>query len=219
MNPSDMPPIDWLGRVDFDTAYAMQEAEVTAIRAGHSPGRIFLLEHESVYTIGRTRDQSSLLLRDYLPAPLREINRGGQATWHGPGQLVGYFVLDLHRYGGDLHRYLRFLEQTLIDLLATWDITATQREGLTGVWVEDRKIASIGVGVRHWISMHGFGLNICGALDGFASIVPCGINGVTMTCVERERGKPMTVEEAAQAAADLFRQKLGLLRSSESSMA
>jgi lipoyl(octanoyl) transferase len=214
-----MPPIDWLGRVDFDTTYAMQEAEVAAIRAGNSPGRIFLLEHEPVFTIGRTRDQSSLLLRDHLPAPLHEINRGGQATWHGPGQLVGYLVLDLHRYGGDLHRYLRFLEQMLIDLLATWNISASQREGLTGVWVEDRKIASIGVGVRHWISMHGFGLNICGALDGFNSIVPCGINGVTMTSVERECGRPVTVEEAAQTASDLFRQKLGLLRSSESHMA
>lgn len=214
-----MPPIDWLGRVDFDTTYAMQEAEVAAIRAGNSPGRILLLEHEAVFTIGRTRDQSSLLLRDHLPAPLREINRGGQATWHGPGQLVGYLVLDLHCYGGDLHRYLRFLEQMLIDLLATWNIRAAQREGLTGVWVEDRKIASIGVGVRHWISMHGFGLNICGALDGFNSIVPCGINGVTMTSVERERGQAIKVEEAAKAAADLFRQKLGLLRSNESPMA
>jgi lipoyl(octanoyl) transferase len=199
-----LPPIDWIGRIDFDTAFAQQETEVAAVRAGASPGRIFLLEHESVFTIGRTRDQSSLLLRNLLPAPLREINRGGQATWHGPGQLVGYAILDLHRYGGDLHRYLRFLEQVLIDTLAQWSVVAQRREGLTGVWVEDRKIASIGVGVRHWVSMHGFGLNVCGGLEGFASIVPCGINGVTMTSLERECGRAVAVREVADVVSELL---------------
>jgi len=199
-----LPPIDWIGRIDFDTAFAQQETEVAAVRAGASPGRIFLLEHESVFTIGRTRDQSSLLLRNLLPAPLREINRGGQATWHGPGQLVGYAILDLHRYGGDLHRYLRFLEQVLIDTLAQWSVVAQRREGLTGVWVEDRKIASIGVGVRHWVSMHGFGLNVCGGLEGFASIVPCGINGVTMTSLERECGRAVAVREVADVISELL---------------
>jgi lipoyl(octanoyl) transferase len=211
-----LPPIDWIGRIDFDNALALQEAEVAAVRAGESPGRIFLLEHEPVFTIGRTRDQSSLLLRDLLPAPLREINRGGQATWHGPGQLVGYAILDLHRHGGDLHRYLRFLEQVLIDALAQWSVTGTRRDGLTGVWVEDRKIASIGVGVRHWVSMHGFGLNVCGGLEGFASIVPCGINGVTMTSLERECGRAVTVREVADAIAEIFRATLPSLGASES---
>ena len=199
-----LPPIDWIGRIDFDTAFAQQETEVAAVRAGASPGRIFLLEHESIFTIGRTRDQSSLLLRNLLPAPLREINRGGQATWHGPGQLVGYAILDLHRYGGDLHRYLRFLEQVLIDTLAQWSVVAQRREGLTGVWVEDRKIASIGVGVRHWVSMHGFGLNVCGGLEGFASIVPCGIDGVTMTSLERECGRAVAVREVADVVSELL---------------
>jgi lipoyl(octanoyl) transferase len=210
----ELPPIDWIGRIDFDTAFAQQETEVAAVRAGESPGRIFLLEHEPVFTIGRTRDQSSLLLRNLLPAPLREINRGGQATWHGPGQLVGYAILDLHRYGGDLHRYLRFLEQVLIDTLAQWSVTGTRRDGLTGVWVEDRKIASIGVGVRHWVSMHGFGLNVCGGLEGFASIVPCGINGVTMTSLERECGRAVGVREVADTVAEIFRATLPSLGSS-----
>jgi lipoyl(octanoyl) transferase len=212
---TELPPIDWIGRIDFDTAFAQQETEVAAVRAGESPGRIFLLEHEPVFTIGRTRDQSSLLLRNLLPAPLREINRGGQATWHGPGQLVGYAILDLHRYGGDLHRYLRFLEQVLIDTLAQWSVTGTRRDGLTGVWVEDRKIASIGVGVRHWVSMHGFGLNVCGGLEGFASIVPCGINGVTMTSLERECGRAVGVREVADTVAEIFRATLPSLGSSE----
>jgi len=204
MNPSELPTVEWLGRISFDDALERQEAEFAAVRGGHSAGRIFLLEHESVFTIGRTRDQSSLLLRDQLPAPLHEINRGGQATWHGPGQLVGYLLLDLHRYGGDLHRYLRFLEESLISLLGRWSVTGGQREGLTGVWVEDRKIASIGVGVRHWISMHGFGLNVCGTLEGFRSIVPCGISGVDMTSLERECGRPVSVREAADTAAEIL---------------
>lgn len=204
MNRSDSPVVEWLGRIGFDEALALQEAEHAAVRSGSSPGRIFLLEHEPVFTIGRTRDQSSLRDPGHLTAPLREINRGGQATWHGPGQLVGYLVIDLHRYGGDLHRYLRFLEQALIDLLALWSVQGVRRDALTGVWVEDRKIASLGVGVRHWISMHGFALNICGPLEGFADIVPCGIAGVDMTSVERESGKTVTVREAAAASAPLL---------------
>jgi lipoyl(octanoyl) transferase len=212
MNPSEPPPVEWLGRISFDEALALQEAEFAAVRAGSSPGRIFLLEHEPVFTIGRTRDQSSLVQPGQLPAPLHEINRGGQATWHGPGQLVGYLILDLHQYGGDLHRYLRFLEQSLIDTLVHWSLAGSQREGLTGVWVEDRKIASIGVGVRHWISMHGFGLNVCGPLEGFASIIPCGITGVEMTSIARESGQSVTVQEAADIAAEILRTGLPSLQ-------
>jgi lipoyl(octanoyl) transferase len=212
MSRCEPPPVEWLGRISFDDALARQEAEFAAVRAGTSPGRIFLLEHEPVFTIGRTRDQSSLLGREKLSAPLREINRGGQATWHGPGQLVGYLLLDLHRYGGDLHRYLRFLEQALIDTLTHWSISAGRRDGLTGVWVDDRKIASIGVGVRHWISMHGFALNVCGPLAGFADIVPCGITDVTMTSIERESGKQATVETVANAAAKILLEGLPTLR-------
>ncbi|MGH8047927.1 MAG: lipoyl(octanoyl) transferase LipB [Chthoniobacterales bacterium] len=201
MSPSDPPQVEWLGRISFDDALTRQESEHAAVRAGTSPGRIFLLEHEPVFTIGRTRDQSSLLDREHLSAPLREINRGGQATWHGPGQLVGYLVLDLHKYGCDLHRYLRCLEEALIATLAHWEIPGDRRDALTGVWVGNRKIASIGVGVRHWISMHGFALNVCGPLDGFESIIPCGIANVDMTSIERESGISVTVEEAAKIAA------------------
>lgn len=215
MNPSDVPAIEWLGRIGFDAALARQETEFAAVRAGASPGRLFLLEHEPVFTIGRTRNQSSLLRRDALPAPLHEINRGGQATWHGPGQLVGYAILDLHRHGGDLHRYLRFLEQVLIDTLAHWNLVATRREGLTGVWIEHRKIASIGVGVRHWISMHGFGLNVGGSLEGFGAIIPCGITDVQMTSVEREAGRPVSVREVADRVAAVFLAALPDLQTQE----
>ncbi len=131
-------------------------------------------------------------------------NRGGQATWHGPGQLVGYPLLDLRHRGSDLHRYLRDLEEFLILLCAEYGVAASRREGLTGVWVGDRKIASLGVGVRRWISMHGFALNVCGPLEGFAHIVPCGIKDVSMTSLEREGALGVTVESVAGRVADGF---------------
>ena len=134
------------GRMSFEAALALQENLVAELQAGRGEETLVLLEHEPVYTIGRTRDRSSL--RQNLPHPVFETNRGGQATFHGPGQLVGYPVLDLSRRGRDLHRYLRFLEDLLIELSASYGVTAQNREGLTGVWVGPRKLASLGVGVR-----------------------------------------------------------------------
>jgi lipoyl(octanoyl) transferase len=180
------PEIRWLGRIGFKAALELQEQLVRQRREQSIPDTVLLLEHEPVYTIGRTRDRSSLLDPDQLPHDLIEINRGGKATYHGPGQLVGYFVLDLHRHGRDLHALLRMIEGLLIDFVRGLGIAADCREGLTGVWVDDRKLASIGVGVRHWVSMHGFAINICGDLSPFESIIPCGIEGVRMTSVERE---------------------------------
>jgi len=208
------PSIDtrWLGRIDYDSALRLQEAALADVRAGATPGQFFLLEHEPVYTIGRTRDQSSLLATALLPHPVRETNRGGQATFHGPGQLVGYAILDLHDYGEDLHRYLRFLEQVVIDTIAAFGVAGARRDGLTGVWVEDRKIASIGVGVRHWVTMHGFGLNVRNDLAGFQSIIPCGISGVQMTSIERETGIPLSVETVAATAAEIFTRSAASLR-------
>src|ERR1044072_7902512 len=202
--------VRWLGQVGFSRALALQKKIVARKRDDRSlEDQLLLLEHEPVYTIGRTPDQSSLSAtgsrpaRDgelgaaHLPYPLFAINRGGQATYHGPGQLMGYPIIDLHRCGQDLHKYLRWLEQLLIELLAERGIAATRRESLTGVWVEDRKIASIGVGVRHWITMHGFALNVCGDLSPFNHIVPCGINNVAMTSIEKETGTPVSVSRIA----------------------
>jgi len=153
-----------------------------------------------------------LLGASHLPHPLFPINRGGQATYHGPGQLMGYPIVDLRRCGQDLHRYLRWLEQLLIDLLAEYDIAAVRREGLTGVWIENRKIASIGVGVRHWITMHGFALNVCGDLTPFDKIIPCGINNVTMASMERELKKELSVGDVARSAETLAFQRISNLR-------
>jgi lipoyl(octanoyl) transferase len=194
-----MISIRWLGRVTFSDALALQEELVARKAADASaPDELLLLEHEPVYTIGRTPDQSSLRDAASLPHPVVQTNRGGQATYHGPGQLVGYPILDLRVRGQDLHRYLRSLEEVLIALLAGYGVDASRSPGQTGVWVGPRKIASIGVGVRRWISMHGFALNVCGDLSPFSAITPCGIVGVEMTSVSRECGREMSVRQVAK---------------------
>lgn len=203
-SPRRVPPFatQWLGRVRFADALAMQEEIVAQRRADDSLGdSLLLLEHDSVYTIGRTPDRSSLRGGSHLPHPIFPINRGGQATYHGPGQLIGYPIINLRRCGQDLHRYLRWIEDLLIETLSSYHLVAARCEGLTGVWIEDRKIASIGVGVRHWISMHGFALNVCGDLAPFDHITPCGIAGVTMTSIEQELRAACSVEEVGSRVA------------------
>ncbi len=203
----------WLGRMQFADALALQEEIVARKRYDpRSEDQLLLLEHEAVYTIGRTPDRSSLLGATHLLHPLFSINRGGQATYHGPGQLMGYPIVDLRRCGQDLHRYLRWLERLLIELLSKYGIAAKQRGSLTGVWVEDRKIASIGVGVRHWITMHGFALNVSGDLAPFDHIVPCGINNVAMTSMEKETGKVFRVADVARAVEKLALHRIKSLR-------
>jgi lipoyl(octanoyl) transferase len=202
----------WLGPVSFADALAQQEEIVRRKHARpETVDELLLLEHDPVYTIGRTPNRSSLRDADHLPHPLFQINRGGQATYHGPGQLVGYFLLDLRHYRQDLHRYLRWIESLLIELLAQYDIGATTRAGLTGVWVEERKIASIGVGVRHWITMHGFALNVSGKLTPFDAITPCGIANVTMTSIEKETGELLPVERVASETAELAKERIAIL--------
>jgi len=189
---------------------SLQEKTVASVLDGTGEETLFLLEHEPVYTIGRRRDQASLRDRAGLPAPVFEINRGGQATYHGPGQLVGYPILDLRRRGKDLHEHLRKLEDSLVATCRDFGIDAGRREGLTGVWVENRKLASIGVGVSKWISMHGFAMNVTReCLLPFFAITPCGIEGVVMSCVEQEAGRPVRVDEFAEAYLPHFRSQFG----------
>ncbi len=205
--------VRWLGRMEFADTLALQEEIVAKKREDRSLGdELLLLEHEAVYTIGRTPDKSSLLGSAHLPHPLFAINRGGQATYHGPGQLMGYPIIDLRRCGQDLHRYLRWLEQLLIELLADYGIAASRRESLTGVWVGQHKIASIGVGVRHWITMHGFALNVCGDLSPFNYIIPCGINNIAMTSMEKETGGAFSVLDIARALEKLALDRITDLR-------
>ena len=147
---------------------------------------LLLLEHPPVVTLGRNSHAAHLL----QPAGIDvfEVERGGDVTFHGPGQLVGYPILDLRAYKQDLHWYLRTLEQALLEALGMLDIPAERNPGFTGVWTRGRKIASIGIHVKQWVTWHGFALNVTTDLTHFDRIVPCGIRGVQMTSVERETG-------------------------------
>jgi lipoyl(octanoyl) transferase len=207
MDPMKLPFVEWLGRISFKECLLLQEHWVKEAEKGSE--RLLLLEHDPVFTIGRTHDTSSLMDSDALPFPVHRINRGGQATYHGPGQLVGYPILNLAARGRDLHHYLRFLENVIIAILNEYGLKGERREGLTGVWVENRKIASIGIGVRRWISMHGFALNVGENLEGFSNIIPCGINGVTITSLSKETGRSFPIQEVAIVTKNIF---LGILQ-------
>ena len=209
------PESTWLGAdIDYQEALRLQEDHLAAVLPD-GPETILLLEHAPVYTIGRTRDQSSLREPVHLPHPVVEINRGGQATYHGPGQLVGYPILNLRNYGKDLHAYLRTLEESLVAALADYGVAARRRAGLTGVWVETRKIASIGVGVRKWIAMHGFALNVTNeCLPPFRAITPCGIDGVRMTTLHAESALRPTPQEVGVKVVHHLHQRLSRLAAS-----
>lgn len=183
-------PFD-LGIVDYDEALRRQGEAVTAIASGGEE-QLLLLEHPPVYTIGSGGRLDNVL----DPAvTAKRVNRGGDVTYHGPGQLVGYPLLDLGHRGRDLHRYLRFLEELLVAVARRFGVEAHAVPARTGVWTASGKLASIGVGVRRWVTMHGFALNVVNDLRPFAHINPCGMAGCPITSLSRERGLPVTVEE------------------------
>jgi lipoate-protein ligase B len=173
-----------LGVVDYGVALELQEALVAARQRDAIGDTLLLLEHPSTYTLGRGAD--ARFLRDPPPGvPVHRVSRGGQVTYHGPGQLVGYPILKLEGAERDVIRYLRKLEQVMIHALAACGIGAERRAGLTGVWVGAEKIASIGIGLRRWVTLHGFALNVATDLTNFGRIVPCGIEGCRMTSITK----------------------------------
>ena len=191
MPPSKRLLVASLGVVPYGEALELQRAAARARLEGRlDQDLLILLEHPPVVTTGRSANQQNLLLgKDALAArgiELFDVERGGDVTFHGPGQLVGYPIIDLRRHKEDLHWYLRQVEQVLIDALATLDIRAERNPGKTGVWTKGRKIASIGVHARQWVTWHGFALNVTTDLSYFDVMVPCGITDVTMTSIERE---------------------------------
>ena len=194
-----------LGRRPYHPVLLLQRALVRARLEGTLTDDLLLLvEHDPVVTLGRGTRQTSLPVAPALLGTrgyeVYEVERGGDVTVHAPGQLVGYPILDLQQFRADLHWYLRQLEQSLISGLSTLGITAERNPGLTGVWTGGRKIASIGVHVKRWITLHGFALNITTDLSWFDPVVPCGIDGVVMTSVERE------LPAAARAPGELWRE-------------
>ena len=179
-----------LGVVRYGDALELQRSLAEDRIAGRIGDTLLLLEHPPVVTLGRGTRQTSLPID---PEALRrrgvevfDIERGGDVTYHGPGQLVGYPIVDLQQHKPDLHWYLRRLEQVLIEALADFGIAAERRDTYTGVWTSGRKIASIGIHVRQWVTWHGFALNVTTDLSPFSLIVPCGIPDVVMTSIEKE---------------------------------
>ena len=176
------------GTVPYSEALEWQRQLAEDRIAGRLPNDVLLLlEHPPVVTLGRNSHAAHLL--EPTGVEVFEVERGGDVTFHGPGQLVGYPILDLRAYKQDLHWYLRTLEQALIEALAILHIPAERNPGLTGVWTRGRKIASIGIHVKQWVTWHGFALNVTTDLAHFDRIVPCGIQGVEMTSIKREGGK------------------------------
>jgi len=173
-----------------------------------------LLEHPPVFTIGRRGGSDHLLVSKEVLSQegiaLFETSRGGDITYHGPGQLVGYPILDLRRHGQDLHGYLRRLEEVLILTLGEYGIAAGRLPGYTGVWVGDEKVAAIGVAVKRWVTMHGFALNINPQMRHFSMIVPCGIRDHGVTSLSRLLGRPVDADEVRGRVAERFEEIFGL---------
>jgi len=176
-----------LGRMPYGEALALQEATL-ARRLEGGADALLVVEHEPVYTLGRGGDERHVGLAAGGPVEVVRVARGGQVTFHGPGQLVGYPILDLRGHRLDVRWYVRALEDVLIGALADFGIVAAHRDGFPGVWTAGGKIGSIGIALRRWVSWHGFALNVGPDLSGFEPITPCGISGVRMTSVAREGG-------------------------------
>lgn len=214
---ADARPVEWVvspGYVPYDAAVAEMEARVAAIAAGTAPERVWLLEHPALYTAGVSARDADLL--DPGRFPVHRSGRGGQFTYHGPGQRVVYVMLDLNQRGKDVRGFVRGLEAWLIDALETFGVAAGVRDGRVGVWVERRgpgwsredKIAAIGVKVRKWVSFHGVSLNVDPDLEHFTGIVPCGIAGHGVTSL-LDLGLTTDMDAADAALQAGFRQIFG----------
>lgn len=209
--PSDSDDLEVrvLGVVPYEEALERQARFVERRRAGEIPDQLLLVEHPHVITLGSGSKPEHVLAdaaeRSRLGIDLFEVGRGGDVTYHGPGQLVGYPILDLKPDRKDLHAYLRDLEAVLIEILARLGIVGERSEGLTGVWVNGRKIASIGVRVSSgWITSHGFALNVDTDLAYFETIVPCGVRDRTLTSISNELDRPIGVVQILPVVRDSF---------------
>jgi lipoyl(octanoyl) transferase len=203
----------WLGSVPYRQAWDLQRSLVEQVRAGEAPDTLLLLEHPHVYTMGRKGTAEHLLWdeaeRERRAVDLVWSDRGGDATYHGPGQLVAYPILDLSRSGLDLLVYLRTLEVSLITYLAELGLVGAAVPGLTGVWVGDAKVAAIGVKFNGGVVSHGLALNVTTDLEYFEGIIPCGIADKKATSIEQLTGGRQQTETAARRYADHFARAFG----------
>jgi lipoyl(octanoyl) transferase len=205
----------FLGRVPYGEAVELQHAVSDTLKRGGAgpnrpPDQLLLLEHPPVYTLGRNASEADILAGpEWLASrgiEVAECDRGGQVTYHGPGQLVGYPIVNLSPDRRDVRRYVRDLQEVLIRTLADYGVTAEAREGqaFVGVWAGEDKIASIGVHLSRWITTHGFALNVSTDLSYFAGIIPCGLKGIGITSIERLTGRAPALPEVAAVCAGHF---------------
>ena len=201
-----------LGVVSYADALALQKELVEQRKAGEIGDQLLLLEHPPVITLGvKTRND-----RSHIVAPAEELaaagvevfetGRGGDVTYHGPGQLVGYPIIDLKPDRCDVHRYVRDLEQVMVGIAASFGVQATRIDGLTGAWVGDEKLAAIGVRIARWVTSHGFAFNVNTPLEHFNLIVPCGITDKGVTSLERLLGRSIPMKEVEESAVEAFAQ-------------
>jgi lipoate-protein ligase B len=194
----------WLGEVGYREALALQHTYIDRRAERKIADTLLLLTHPHVYTLGRAGDEANLLVpRESLAGegiPVERVGRGGDVTYHGPGQLVGYPICLMER--PDVHRFVRSIEAALIDALGEFGIAGRRLEGLTGVWVGERKIASIGVGIRKWVTYHGFALNVDTDLSYFRRIHLCGLKGREATSMAEVRGGAPPMDQVREAVAD-----------------
>jgi lipoyl(octanoyl) transferase len=187
------------GLLDYQTAWDWQRDLHQQRVTGEIPDTLILTEHPHTYTIGKAGGENNLVVDERLlkqnGITVYRIDRGGDITYHGPGQIVGYPILDLHNYYLDVHRFLRDLEEVIISTLAEYDIRAGRIDGLTGVWVDDAKIAAIGVKVSRWVTMHGFAFNVNTDLKYFGNIIPCGISDKPVTSMQKHLGSRLELEQ------------------------
>jgi lipoyl(octanoyl) transferase len=198
----------WLGIVQYGDGLLMQEHAVERLRSGEAPEQLLLLEHPHVFTLGRGADSSNILADQQQlltrSVEVHETGRGGDVTYHGPGQLVGYPIIDLKPDRCDVHRYVRDIEEVLIRTIAEFGVTGTRIAGFTGAWVGNEKIGAIGVRIARWITSHGFALNVNTDLSYFKMIVPCGITDKGVTSLSRLLGRQIELRDVARIAASRF---------------
>ena len=198
----------YVGRLPYAEALALQKETVRRRVAREIPDTLILVEHPPVITLGKMAKREHLV-GSRPDVEVVETKRGGDVTFHGPGQIVGYPIIDLTALHQDLKKYLTGLEEVMIRAVARYGIRAGRQEGMTGAWVEDRKIGAIGVRVEKWVTSHGFALNANTDLSGFDLIIPCGLRGKGVTSIARETGREVDLDELRPAVAEIFGEVLG----------
>ena len=202
-----------LGFIDYKEAWDLQKEMFSKRVFGEMEDLFFLLEHPNTYTLGKTADRHNLKgSEDYLKEnqiSVYDIDRGGDITYHGPGQIVGYPIIDLNNWYKDTHKYLRALEEIIIKTCAEYSLFCERNPKYTGVWINDKKIAAIGIKVSRWITMHGFAFNVNTDLNLFNGIIPCGIQDKTVTSLREELGREIEIQDVKDKLLNNFKEIFG----------